>query len=180
MLVEPLIATGDSIRYEPGLRRGFRRSNVFTAVNMPVYDRFEPTLRRSLPYAWLVPADDTAAVARLRMHGIEMKLIEGSGGQNHRVEVAMFTVDSVTRAPRAFQGHNEISVTGSWGTMTMPVRGRQWLVRPSADQALLAAILLDPESDDGLTTWNFFDSKIRVGTMHPVVRIIAPLPRALR
>src|SRR5690606_19496460 len=47
VLVEALIATGDSIRYEPGLRRGFRRSNVFTAVDMPVYDRFEPTLRRA-------------------------------------------------------------------------------------------------------------------------------------
>jgi hypothetical protein len=180
ILVEPLIATGDSIRYEPGLRRGFRRSNVFTAVEMPVYDRFEPTLRRALPTAWLVPADDTAAVERLRLHGIEMRLVEGSGGRNHRLEAALFIVDSIARSPRTFQGHNEVSLAGRWVATSMELRGRHYLVRPSPGQASLAAILLEPESDDGLTTWNFFDAKVRVGAAHPVIRVVGPLPRALR
>lgn len=180
ILVEPLIATGDSIRYEPGLRRGFRRSNVFTAVEMPVYDRFEPTLRRALPTAWLVPSDDSALVARLAFHGLELRSIEAAGGSAGTVNVERFVVDSIVRAPRPFQGHQEVRLVGRWESARMALRGTHYLVMASPRQALLAAILLEPESDDGLTTWNFLDASLRVGAAHPVVRITGPLPRTLR
>lgn len=180
VLVEPLIATGDSIRYEPGLRRGFRRSNVFTAVPMPVFDRFEPTLLRPLPTAWLVPGDDSAFVARLAYHGLELSQIRAEGGSAGSVSVERFVVDSILRAPRAFQGHNEVAVTGRWVPGRLDLRGTFWIVRATPRQALLAAILLEPESDDGLTTWNFLDHRLRAGAPHPVVRVTGPLPRALR
>jgi len=180
ILVEPLIATGDSIRYEPGLRRGFRRSNVFTAVEMPVYDRFEPTLRRGLPTAWLVPAEDTAFVARLGLHGLAIREINAVGGSAGTVNAERFIVDSIVRAPRPFQGHQEVRLTGRWEPTRVDLRGRHYLVIASPRQALLAAILLEPESDDGLTTWNFLDAQLRVGTAHPVMRIVGPLPRALQ
>lgn len=180
ILVEPLIATGDSIRYEPGLRRGFRRSNVFTAVEMPVYDRFEPTLRRGLPTAWLVPAEDTAFVARLGLHGLAIREINAVGGSAGTVNAERFIVDSIVRAPRPFQGHQEVRLTGRWEPTRVDLRGRHYLVMASPRQALLAAILLEPESDDGLTTWNFLDAQLRVGTAHPVMRIVGPLPRALQ
>lgn len=180
VLVEPLLATGDSIRYEPGLRRGFRRSNVFTAVEMPVYDRFEATLRRSLPTAWIIPADDSAFVTRLALHGLELTEITAVGGSAGTATGEHFIVDSIIRAPRTFQGHNEVSLIGRWVPTRVDLRGRHYLVRATPRQALLAAILLEPESDDGLTTWNFLDAKLRVGAPHPVVRITGPLPRALR
>lgn len=180
VLVEPLIATGDSIRYEPGLRRGFRRSNVFTAVSMPVYDRFEPTLRRVLPTAWIVPADDNAFIARLAYHGIELREITAAGASAGTVTAERFVIDSIVRAPRPFQGHQEVRLVGRWQPTRVDLRGRYLLVRPTPSQALLAAILLEPESDDGLTTWNFLDAKLQVGQPHPVVRITGPLPRSLR
>lgn len=180
VLVEALIATGDSIRYEPGLRRGYRRSNVFTAVEMPVYDRFEPTLRRALPTAWLVPGDDTAFVARLAWHGLELREISATGGSAGTVTGERFVVDSIVRAARTFQGHNEVRLVGRWETAQVDLRGRHYLVMATPRQALLAAILLEPESDDGLTTWNFLDGALRVGAPHPVVRVTGPLPRPLR
>jgi hypothetical protein len=180
VLVEALIATGDSIRYEPGLRRGFRRSNVFTPVEMPVYDRFEATLSRPLPTAWLIPADDTVLLERLGWHGLELTEVTAIGGSLGRVAAEQFIVDSIVRAPRAFQGHNEVSLVGRWVSARVELRGQHLLVRPTPRQALLAAILLEPESDDGLTTWNFLDAKLRVGAPHPVVRITGPLPAALR
>ena len=47
----------------------------------------------------------------------------------------------------------------------------------AADQprSILAAYLLEPESDDGLTTWNFFDTSLRVGGAHPVMRALQPI-----
>lgn len=180
VLVEPLIATADSIRYEPGLRRGFRRSNVFAAVPMPVYDRFEAALSRSLPTAWVIPADDSAFIERLRWHGLELTEITAVSGSASRVTGEQFIVDSIIRAPRTFQGHNEVALVGRWVPTRIILRGRQLLVRATPRQALVAAILLEPESDDGLTTWNFLDAKLRVGAPHPVIRITGPLPPTRR
>ena len=33
-----------------------------------------------------------------------------------------------------------------------------------------SAYLLEPESDDGLTTWNFLDSSLKAGGLHPVLK----------
>jgi hypothetical protein len=40
----------------------------------------------------------------------------------------------------------------------------------------LAVYLLEPESDDGFTTWNLFDQDLKKGGRYPVIRIF-DLPR---
>jgi hypothetical protein len=50
------------------------------------------------------------------------------------------------------------------------------VVRADARHALVAAILLEPESDDGFTTWNVFDPFLSLGAPHPIRRILSPLP----
>ena len=134
----------------------------------------------TLPVAWLVPAGDSAVALRLALHGLEIREINVQGGSAGRVLVEEFVVDSVIRAPRAFQGHNEVAVTGRWVARRAELRGRHYLVEATPRQALLAALLLEPESDDGLTTWNFLDAQLRAGTPHPVRRLVGPLPRALQ
>lgn len=177
VLVEALIASGDSIRYEPGLRRGFRRSNVFTAVTMPVYDRFEAARNRTLPVAWAVPTTATSVIERLALHGIPLTELRG------RVRVAgeSFTIDSIIRAPRPFQGHQELRLEGRWTATRLDLgAGAYYIVRADGRHALLAAILLEPESDDGLTTWNFLEDHLSVGGTHPLRRILGALPNPLR
>jgi hypothetical protein len=173
VLVEQLEATGDSVRYEPGLRPGFRRTHRFTAVPMPVYDRFDATRTRELPTAWLVDESVGDAVfERLAYHGFELSEIITP------IQLAgeRFIVDSIVRAPRPFQGHQEVRLEGRWERAQLDVGPGVLLVRVDRNNALLAAILLEPESDDGLTTWNFFDAELEVGRAHPVRRVLEPLP----
>ncbi|HJU66259.1 MAG TPA: hypothetical protein VJ596_11305 [Gemmatimonadaceae bacterium] len=40
---------------------------------------------------------------------------------------------------------------------------------------VLAMYLLDPESDDGLTTWNVFDARLARGREFPIIRVDEPL-----
>ena len=40
---------------------------------------------------------------------------------------------------------------------------------------MLAVILLEPESDDGLATWNFLDHVLAVGRDYPILRARAPV-----
>ncbi|HYV29292.1 MAG TPA: hypothetical protein VFA77_17285 [Candidatus Eisenbacteria bacterium] len=35
---------------------------------------------------------------------------------------------------------------------------------------ILAAYLLEPESDDGLVTWNFFDAFLEPGKVYPIYK----------
>ncbi len=174
VLVETLEATGDSVRHEPGLRPGFRRSGRITAVSMPVYDRFDATLTQLLPEAWVLDSAMGSVVERLRLHGVEVRRLdrawEGPG--------EAFTVDSLVRAPRPFQKHNEVRLEGRWMPESIRLTPGSYVIPARQPLALVAAIMLEPQSDDGLTTWNGFDQWLAVGRSHPVRRVLVPIPSA--
>lgn len=51
------------------------------------------------------------------------------------------------------------------------------LVVPTAQRAgILAVYLLEPCSDDGFTRWEVLDAHLAVGAVHPVHRLLEPLP----
>jgi hypothetical protein len=85
-------------------------------------------------------------------------------------------VDSVVTSSRAFQGHKETRLTGSWSAPSasnLPSGDPHGYVIVSATGRFgpLAAYLLEPQSDDGLVDWNFFDSDIKSGKPFPVTRL---------
>lgn len=171
VLVEPLIPMGDTVRHEAGVRRGFRRSRVFVPVPMPVYDRFEATRARALPEAWILDSSMTAVVERLRAHGVVVQRLGRAWSGNGET----FTVDSIVKAPRPFQGHSEVRLEGRWQPARIAAARGAYVVPARQALALVAAILLEPESDDGLTTWNVLDDRLAVGRPHPVRRALAPV-----
>jgi hypothetical protein len=46
------------------------------------------------------------------------------------------------------------------------------IVRTAQPLGLLAMYLLEPESDDGLVTWNFFDAWLAPGREFPVLALL--------
>ncbi len=169
---EVLQRTGDSTRTQAGLPKGIRRTGRFISQVMPVYDRFEPTLTIEKPAAYVLP-NDTTITALLELHGLSVKpfLPEASAGR-----ASTFMVDSVVTSSRAFQGHKETRLTGSWSAPSasnLPSGDPHGYVIVSATGRFgpLAAYLLEPQSDDGLVDWNFFDSDIKSGKPFPVTRL---------
>ncbi len=159
---EILARTGDSSRTQAGVPRGVRRTGEIRTRAMPVFDRFVPTRTIPIPAAYVVP-DDSALVTRLAAHGVRTELLDAS----HLATVEQFAVDSVQRATRQFQGHNEARPFGRWIPFTGAPTGR--LVRTDGPLGRLAAYLLDPESDDGFVTWNTFDAAL-AARRYPVLR----------
>ncbi|MFL5606538.1 MAG: hypothetical protein ACJ8AD_08845, partial [Gemmatimonadaceae bacterium] len=161
---EILARTGDSSRTEPGVPRGLRRTGEFRLRAMPVFDHFVPTLTRPLPDYYLVPAADATLLARLRLHGIrtERYVFTHLGGDE-------FVVDSLVRSPRQFQGHHEARLVGRWRTVPR-FDFSYTLVSTRQPLGVLAAYLLDPESDDGFATWNAFDAALTAASTYPVRR----------
>ena len=164
---EDLERTGDSSRTQPGVPRGMRRTGRFRSIRMPVYDRFTSTLDRPAPAAYVVAPGDTAAVTLLRLHGIRVDRSDTAWSARGE----SFVIDSIIRAQRPFQGHHEVRLKGRWerGLQTMPPKS--FIVSTAQPRGALIVYLLEPESDDGLTTWNVFDSRLQKGGRFPVKRI---------
>jgi hypothetical protein len=173
VIAETLVKT-DSVSPEPGVKKGYRRTGQYTSVRMPLFVRFTPTLERVPPSAYVIPSADTAVVKLLRLHGLEVQRLNADWSGN----VESFVVDSVSTSPRAFQGHHEMRLTGRWTRQRRTIPAGSFIVRPAQPRGLLSVYLLEPESDDGLVDWNFFDSEVARGKTFPVLRIVDPLRAA--
>jgi hypothetical protein len=167
VIKEDIEKTGDSSLTQPGVPRGQRRTGRFRPIRMPGYDRFTSTLNRTPPAAYVVAPEDTAVVTLLRLHGIRVD--RSDTAWTARGE--SFVIDSITTAQRAFQGHHEVRLKGHWerGLQTLPPKS--FIVSTAQPGGALIVYLLEPESDDGFTTWNLFDTRLKKGERFPVKRI---------
>jgi hypothetical protein len=167
VIKEDLEKTGDSSLTQPGVPRGERRTGRFRTIRMPVYDRFTSTLDRTPPAAYVVAPEDTAVATLLRLHGIRVDRSDSAWSARGE----SFTIDSIITAPRTFQGHHEVRLKGRWerGLQTLPPKS--FIVSTAQPRGELVVYLLEPESDDGFTTWNLFDGSLKKGGRFPVTRI---------
>jgi murein tripeptide amidase MpaA len=166
VVAERLAPDADSVPDEPGVPRGVRRTGVYDTLRLPMRDRFEATLTIDPPRAYLLPPSDTAAVRVLRLHGVRVEELE----EPRMVEGEAFAIDSLERAEQPFQGHREVRLTGSWERVLRQVSAGWYRVPVAQPLGTVAVYLLEPESDDGLVTWNFFDAEIAAGKVFPVLR----------
>jgi hypothetical protein len=167
VIKEDLEKTGDSSITQPGVPRGLRRTGRFAPVRMPVYDRFTSTLDRAAPAAYVVAPGDTAAVTLLRLHGIRVDRSDTAWSARGEA----FVIDSIITAQRPFQGHREVRLKGRWERGLQTMLPKSFIVSTAQPRGALIVYLLEPESDDGFTTWNLFDSRLQKGGRFPVRRI---------
>ncbi len=152
-----------------------RRTDRVKTYTMPYLADFYPkrTVRR--PYAYLITAggDDIAGV--LIKHGIAVeRLVESVS-----LEVEGFIIKDIKGAERIYQGHRTNQVAGEYRIDKVDFGKGTLLVRTAQPLGLLAAYLLEPESDDGLLVWNFFDKDIvpqwgRGTLAYPVYKLFTP------
>lgn len=154
------------------------RTGEMRRIVMPVVDRFMATRREAIPVAYALDPQWTDVVERLRRQGIVVEQLQQPwSGRSER-----FTVDSTVSSPRAFEGHRMMRVEGAWAAGSrdsLPIG--TFLVPTGQRLGMVAAFLLEPASEDGYTTWNFFDRALRARAAHPVRRlaVIPPVPRTL-
>jgi len=155
---------------EPGVPRGMRRTGNYRTLQLDVYDRFDAEHSVPVPAAYAIPAEREDVVRALRMHGITVEQTRAPV----KVSVTAFTVDSIEHARRTFQGHNETTLHGRWlAPRSATLEAGSYLVRTGQPLGALAVYLLEPESDDGLVTWNTLDAVLQNGAEFPVTRVRA-------
>ena len=171
ILVEDVPRTpGDTVRHQPGLRPGERRSGNIRPVRMSIVDRFEPTLTRPMPTGYLLDASHAEAIRLVKMHGVTVQRLDAEWS----TEVEVFTPDTVVSLNQ-FEGHRPVRLEGRWRRETRTVPAGTYLIPTAQPLGILAVYLLEPESDDGLVTWNFLDRSLTRGADAPVVRVTGPI-----
>jgi hypothetical protein len=147
-----------------------------TAVPVAMKDYGIFTARRTLamPAGWLIPrvlVDNghlTRALERLRIHGIVTERVAAGA----EVSVERVVIATVTRAPRPFQGRNEVRLTARYERALLSVQEGALFIPATQPLGRLAFYLLEAESDDGLVTWNVIDHGIAVGDTYPIYRVM--------
>lgn len=125
------------------------------------------------PFAYVLPASEPSTagvVEKLRQHGVRVETL--AAGKELAAEA--YTVASITRAERAFQGNKLVELGVESREARRAFAAGDFVVPLAQPLGNLIVYMLEPESEDGLATWGFFDESLREGAEFPVYRVAAP------
>jgi len=133
-----------------------------------VWNRYDAQqmVERPAAYAFLEPAPNV--IENLRMHGIAVTALD----KGMTVDGEVYTIDHVSNVSRMWQGHLLVSVEATPTPQRLDLPEGTMIVRTDQPLGTLAVYLLEPECEDGLTTWNFFDAWLAPSERFPVARVL--------
>jgi hypothetical protein len=133
----------------------------------------EPTLSVRRPFAYLFPPSWSVVTANLQRHGIAVETLR----EGLDLDVEVYRIDKVKKLP-AYQKRQLVEVeAASWKEARRVPEGTV-VVRTAQPLGTLAAFLLEPQADDGLCTWGFFEAGVQEGKDFPVLRLPGKAPLA--
>ena len=130
---------------------------------------FTPTTTVEMPFAYVLPAEMSLHAERLQMHGVEIETV--SSAEPVTVDGTVYTVTAINRQPRQFQKHNMVSLEATAAQGAMSIEPGSFLIRTGQPLGRLVSYMLEPETNEGLVTWNFLDPWLNVGAAYPIRRI---------
>ncbi len=138
-----------------------------TPIKMEDVGTFAVNRSVKAPRAYLFKADPNI-VEKLLQHGITVEELTSE----LTTEVETMTIQGFEKSKRPFQGHLEAKLTGKYSSQKVTFPVGSVLVRTAQPLGRLVFYLLEPESEDGLVNWNFFDSYLELGKSFPVHKLM--------
>jgi len=139
-----------------GQRPEIRSTGILRVLTVPYFSDWVGKRAVRFPCAYIVAVPDSEVLGKLRQHGLVVERLVKAA----TLEVEAFRVKELKSAERAFQGHHLNQVKGEYAVETREFPAGTFIVPTAQPLRALAAYLLEPESDDGLLVWNFFDRSI--------------------
>ncbi|MBD3413684.1 MAG: hypothetical protein GF421_04530 [Candidatus Aminicenantes bacterium] len=152
-----------------------RKTDKKRTYTMPFYADYDAKSSVRLPYGYLIPLPIPEVKENLLWHGITVEKIK----KPVRLKVETFVIQELKSMQRPYQGHHLNSVEGEYVTKEMEFPEGTLFVPLAQPLANVVSSLLEPESDDGLLVWNFFDRYIvpqwgRGTQVYPVYKLMKP------
>lgn len=169
---EPFPAKRTVLGFEEELKDGRRvPTDRPKAYQLDYVARVTPAETVTRPAAYMIPAKHAAAADTLRRHGVKVEELR----EDIDLDTEVYKLGQVNVAARPFQGHKLVTVEAKARPATRRIPAGTFLVRTAQPLGTLAAYLLEPAAEDGLTTWGLFPD-LAVGEDFPVLRLTKAVP----
>ncbi|OFX84416.1 MAG: hypothetical protein A2W99_01460 [Bacteroidetes bacterium GWF2_33_16] len=157
-------------------RERFKKTDRKRTVTVPYIADYYPVESIKYPYAYILGIDDPRIMENLKIHGIQIERLADSV----TLDIEKFEIEELKPAQRLNQGHYTNSVKGKYVKEIMHFKKGKYIIKTSQKLGNLAVYLLEPQSDDGLLLWNFFDRYLvpqwgRGYYAYPVYRVQNPI-----
>lgn len=131
----------------------YKQSDRKRTVTVDYIADYIPTKSVAMPFCYLLTVKDKEVIKNLRMHGIEIEMLEDIA----EFEVEQFNINALKPAGRLNQGHYTNEMEGSFEKVKKQFPKGTLVIRTAQELGNLASYLLEPQADDGLLKWNYFD-----------------------
>jgi hypothetical protein len=147
--------TYDYVRSEKadGGSEWIRIGKVVAYDDVRYHGAFRSTLDATMPSGYVIPAQFSQIVELLKKHGVIVSQLTGS----KLFSGELFRIDSLGNSNQKFEGHYMANVSGHFRTAKQRFKKGDYVVDLAQPLANVIFYLLEPQSDDGLINWNFFD-----------------------
>lgn len=142
----------DAVESENEYER-YKKSDRRKDVNVIYIADYYATKNVRFPFAYLLSFPDPEIISLLKTHGIVVEKLE----KTTTLDVEKFVIDELKAAPRLNQGHYNETIKGNLEKETKEFNSGAYIIRTSQKLGYLVSYLLEPQSDDGLLFWNYFD-----------------------
>jgi len=149
-----------------------KKTDIKKTYVLPYYADFVPKRTVPFPRGYLISVQTPEVLEKLLLHGITVERLL----KPVSLEVEAFEVSGLKAASRLYQGHYLNTVKGEYKTETIEFGNGTLFIRMAQPLGNVAAYLLEPESDDGLLVWNYFDRYLvpqwsRAPQVYPVYKL---------
>ena len=134
-------------------RRRIQKSDRQKTVTVPYFIDYYGSKNVVLPFAYVVKTHDPEIISLLKTHGILLDELSNDS----KIDVERFEISELKGSTRLNQGHYTNTIKGRFVKESIEFQAGTLVIRMAQPLANLAAYLLEPQSNDGLMTWNFFD-----------------------
>ena len=160
----------------PDGRETYKKSDRKRTVQVPYLARYDATKSVSFPFAYLITLTDPMVINLLQRHGIQVSRL----AKTQTFDVESFQLTELKAEQRLNQGHFLQTAQGSWRPKTSEFKAGTYVIRMAQPLANVAVYLLEPQTNDGLLTWNFLDRYLqpqwgRGFNAFPVYKILKPV-----
>ncbi len=131
----------------------YQRSDRQKTVTIPYLIDYYPSRNVKFPFAYVLAMNGPEVIDLMKIHGIKLeKLTEPAN-----IVAEKFEISELKGASRLNQGHYTNTIKGKYLKGAVEFPAGTIVIRTAQPLANLAAYLLEPQSNDGLMTWNYLD-----------------------
>ena len=151
----------------------YKKSDRRRDVTVQYIADYYATKNVKFPFTYIISIPDPDIIRVLKTHGIIVERLN----QTYSLDVEKFIIDEIKPTQRLNQGHYTETFKGKFEKETKEFPKGTYIVRTSQKLGYLVAYLLEPQSDDGLMLWNYFDKYLvpqwsRNNNPYPVYKVI--------